>query len=66
MAGLAEQDYELSRNEIGDGIVPGMESRMFLLGTNNTRRIGLTIDEFSAKTPGRPYLITIQMQLESN
>ena len=66
LAGLAEQGYELSRNEIGDGAAPGMESRMYILGTNNTRRIFLTIDEFSGKTPGRPYLITIQMQLESN
>ncbi len=68
LAGLADQDYELSRNEIhgGAGGGRGMESRMFILGTNNTRRIDLVIDEFSGKTPGRPYLITIQMQLESN
>lgn len=64
-AGLAGQSYELSRNEITDGAMPGNESRTFILGTNNDRRIGLTIDEFSGKTPGRAYLITIQMQLES-
>lgn len=66
LAGLADQDYELSRNEIhGGGIVRGMESRMFIDGTNNTRRIGLTIDEFSVKRQGR-FSVTIQMQLESN
>jgi len=62
---LADQGYDLSRNEITDGAMPGNESRTFILGTNSDRRIGLTIDDFSEKTPARPYLVTIQMQMES-
>ncbi len=62
---LADQGYDLSRNEIHGGAMQGNESRTFITGTNSNRRTGLTIDEFSEKTPARPYLVTIQMQMES-
>ena len=65
LAGLADQDYELSRNEIHGGAMPGNESRTFILGANSNRRTGMTIDEFSIKRHGR-YSVTIKMQMESN
>jgi len=65
LAELADQDYELSRNEIHGGAMPGNESRTFILGANSNRITGMTIDEFSVKRQGR-YSVTIQMQMESN
>ncbi len=62
---LADQGYDLSRNEIHGGAMQGNESRTFITGTNSDRRIGLTIDEFSVKRQGR-FSVTIQLQLESN
>lgn len=61
---LADQGYDLSRNEITDGAMPTNESRTFILGTNSDRRTGMTIDEFSVKRQGR-FSVTIMMQLES-
>jgi len=60
---LADQGYELTRNEITGGAMPGNESRTFILGANSNRRIFLTIDEFSVKRQGR-FSVTIKLQLE--
>ncbi len=63
---LADQGFELSQNEITDGAMRGNESRTFIRGATSNRMIILTVDEFSQKTPARPYLVTIQLQLDSS